>query len=202
MRSWMREHSLECSQSRFTAGSLSQGKHPAFAELKAKAHNARVMLAWIADVSRAAVVDDDHSRLRATMVWALASLCWTCDSHKDWAVPPAVADRIYQLGHAFLASYQALAVWGVGERRRLYAWKPKFHYFEHMLDRIVEEGINFTYLWNYGEEDVIGTAINIASQTHRLTVPRRTLGRYFLRLGLAFSGREKPRPGRPPWLDP
>ena len=45
MRSWMREHSLECSQSRFTAGSLSQGKHPAFAELKAKVHNARVMLA-------------------------------------------------------------------------------------------------------------------------------------------------------------
>ena len=79
-------------------------------------------------------------------------------------------------------------------------WKPKFHYFEHYLDRLLVERLHPRLFWNYGEESVIGDAINIASRTHRLTAPERTLCRYYIWLMLKLLHRDKTRKGCPHWL--
>ena len=199
MREWVREHGLQCSQSKFTMGAFSQGKRLAYAELKAKAHNARVMLSWIAEVCADCALED-HSQLRASMTFALADFCFQCDAWRDWELPQDLAQRLYDRGHEFLALYKTLSIWAVANRRRWFAWKPKFHYYEHLLDTVLYERLNPTWLWNYAEEDLIGTSIDLASASHRSTVPERALDRYMPRLGLAFSGRDRVPVGPPPWL--
>ena len=49
MQAWVRERGLQCSQAKFTKGALSLADNLSYAELKSKAHNCRVMLAWIAE---------------------------------------------------------------------------------------------------------------------------------------------------------
>jgi hypothetical protein len=81
----------------------------------------------------------------------------------------------------------------------LYAYKPKLHYFEHMCDVIRVEKLNPAWYWNFAEEDLMGTAIDLGSKTHRTTVPERVLDRYWIRLALAFSGRGSAPVGPPSW---
>lgn len=93
-----------------------------------------------------------------------------------------------------------MATQAVADDELLWAWKPKLHYFEHLLDIVLAEKLNLCYLWNFGEEDLIGTAIDIASMTHRLRTSDRTLDRYYVRLGLALTGRDRVPIGPPSWL--
>ena len=96
--------------------------------------------------------------------------------------------------------YKKLATNAVAATSSLWLWRPKLHYFEHLLDTIREERINMVYLWNFREEDLMGVGISVASMTHRLTAPDRTLDRYAIRLGLALQGRGEVPAGRPAWL--
>ena len=199
MQEWVRSHGLQCSQPRFTPGSLSQGKRATYAELKSKAHNARVMVSWMSEVCNDQI-HDGHSRLRAHMCYSLAAWCRTVDSVKDWQLSQPIADELYKLGYNFLKSYQLLSLWALDQQRRLYAWKPKFHYFHHMIRNTCQERINPSWLWNYSEEDLTGVAIDLGSMTHRSSVSERLLDRYYARLGLALAGRDQAPIGRPSWL--
>ena len=202
MRAWCRHRGLQCSQSRFTRGSLGQNRKATHAELKAKAHNSRVMLSWIADVCyHCKARYGETGQLLAVATWSLDDICYVVDSHPDWQLSDAMAERIYRRGHDFLKTYKALAVWAVESRRKLFAWRPKFHYFEHLLDTTRLEKINIHAFWNFAEEDVIGSTMDISHRTHRLTVMERTLDRLYIRMGLAFAGRDQAHRGRPPWLD-
>jgi len=95
-----------------------------------------------------------------------------------------------------------LATGAIAARELLWAWKPKLHYFEHLLDVVVSERLNLCYLWNFAEEDLIGVSIDIAGVTHRLSVPERTLDRYYIRIALAFAKRDVVATGPPAWLRP
>ena len=76
MKAWVRAHGLQCSQSRFTKLSLQIKANYNYPELKAKAHNARVMLAWMADLTSECSEDSStHPELRASAAWALADFC-------------------------------------------------------------------------------------------------------------------------------
>ena len=204
MRAWTKRLGLQCSQSRFTAGSLSQGKKVSFGELKGKAHNCRVMLSWLADVCYHSMGKyGDHGELLATATWSLDDVCYAIDQNRDWAVRDADAERIYNRGHTFLVTYKALAVWALESKppRKLFAWRPKLHYFEHLLDTIVTEKLSFHALWNFAEEDLIGSTIKVSHRSHRMTVMERTLDRLYVRMGLAFAGRDKAPVGMPPWFE-
>ena len=103
MRRWCREHGLQCSQSRFTAGSLGRGKRPTYAEIKAKAHNCRVMLGWLSDLCFACRQQyGEHGWLVSVKTWSIAKFCQALDSHRHWKLPEHVASELYELGHAFL----------------------------------------------------------------------------------------------------
>ena len=202
MREWMKAHRLECSQPRFTPGSFGQAKNQSnYAGLKAKAHNCRVLIAWVSSKCEScADRDGDRGRVRATMAWSLADWCWRVDQHTHWALPVELAETLYQRSQTFLLTYQFMSKWALSQGKRLYAWKPKHHYFEHLNMTVRRERLNPKFLWNYAEEDLIGSAIDIASRVHRLTASARTLDRYYLALGLALLGRGKAPIGPPPWL--
>jgi hypothetical protein len=95
--------------------------------------------------------------------------------------------------------YKKLAVEALELGVSLYAFKPKLHYFEHLCDTVLEERINPSWYWNFGEEDLMGTVIDLGCKTHRSTVAARILDRYWIRLALAFAGRGASPVGPPAW---
>lgn len=122
LRAWVRRHGLQCSQSRFTPGSLGRGsKKSAYAEIKSKAHNCRVMVSWLADILYIARdrYGVDSQRLAAT-TWALSDFCWCLDNFKHWKLSEGVARRMYERGHTFLQLYQQLSRSALARRKSLY----------------------------------------------------------------------------------
>ena len=112
----------------------------------------------------------------------------------------ALATEMFDVGHHFLQCYKALANQAIRDNKKLWSWKPKLHYYEHFLDILNQEKINYVYLWNFSEEDLIGTSSSIASMTHRLVVPSRTLGRYYIRRASVWGSRNVVSTGPPEWL--
>ena len=199
MRAWVRDHGLSCSQPKFKARNLNLFTAADYPELKAKAHNCRVLVAWMAGEC-ARFRDGQNGALRAACTWALARFAWLGDSHDHWKLPEALATEMFDVGHHFLQCYKALANQAIRDNKKLWSWKPKLHYYEHFLDILNQEKINYVYLWNFSEEDLIGTSSSIASMTHRLVVPSRTLDRYYIRCALVWGSRNVVSTGPPEWL--
>ena len=136
------------------------------------------MIAWLADIlSHLAGRYGDHGDAMAAMSWAIGHFCFVVDVCKDWQLSVPIARDLYDRGHEFLSIYKLLATSAVQDRRKAFAWKPKFHYFEHMLDRLLVERIHPRVWWNFKEEDLIGLGIDIASRTHKMNATERVLDR-------------------------
>ena len=104
MRSWMRAHGLTCSQTKYKQNSFTMQRLTDYPELKAKAHNCRVQLSWIAEICREhADPNNEELFLMATATWALADVLWVADSYFDWQLPVDLAERQYEHGQIFLA---------------------------------------------------------------------------------------------------
>lgn len=175
---WTRDHGLTTSQPMFKPGNLGRGKSPHLAEMKAKAHNCKIIVYWLASLT--SNLSRTHGELGAkiaTATWSMAHFNWLLDQEKGWKLEPALAEELRATGTTFLLVYQSLSKWAVKARKMLYAWRPKFHYFEHMLDIMVAELLHPRLWMNWHEESLLGDSTRIASRTHRLTAPERFLDR-------------------------
>ena len=106
-----------------------------YPELKAKTHNCRVLVAWMAGEC-ARFRDGQNGALRAACTWALARFAWLGDSHDHWKLPEALATEMFDAGHHFLQCYKALANQALQGHKKAWPWKPKLA-FEHFLDTLV-----------------------------------------------------------------
>ena len=173
-RLWVRARHLECSHGKFTVDGLNW-KASVYPELRSKAHNCRVILAWLAEVCRT-VVGAPRDRLRARAFFHLAAFCHMVDL-QPVQLDPVVAREMADHGSQFLACYYALARDALTAGELLYAVKPKLHQFEHLCDGIRAELKNPRFFWNYGGEDFLGRIVTIARMCHRATVASRCLER-------------------------
>lgn len=88
--------------------------------------------------------------------------------------------RLMFAGRLYLLCFQKLAVDMLSDGVRLYKCTPKSHYFDEMLSFVEGTGYNPRFFHCFGEEDYIGKMTKLASQTHGLTVLKRTLQRYII----------------------
>ena len=84
---------------------------------------------------------------------------------------------LYDSGYQFLFQYLHLAHENVKLFHARYNFVPKFHAFCHMLDLILEQGINIRYYQCYSDEDYIGNIGRVAAATHKNTTPTRVIQR-------------------------
>jgi hypothetical protein len=201
MRNWAKANKFEISQSRFTPNMFNRKTQTVYAEIKAKAHNCKVMLYWLAAIIVPANLEGDAERLITCMIWSLTEFCKIIDANKHWKVEEEVAVLLKRRGLNFLQAYRALSLKFMLRGSKLFAYKPKFHYFEHMIDRATQERLNFNIFWNFREEDLVGLSIDLSCKSHKTSVYERTLDRYLLRLYLALLGRDVAQTGEPPWVD-
>lgn len=127
---WRKDNNVNCCIPRFTAARLgwSRGKFP---EYQSKAHNARVVLAWLQqEASKAAEREGAGTRscMRAHMLERVAMYCYLLDTlPKDRPLTQNQADSLADCGSEFVASYLWMARDALANRQTLYAAKPKLH---------------------------------------------------------------------------
>eukprot|EP00969_Alexandrium_andersonii_P261069 11541766-Alexandrium_andersonii.AAC.1 len=98
MKAWVKQQKLTCTQTKYKPSVLGLEHARSFPELKTKAHNCRVQLAWVAALAQGHQ-HNEHDRHRACVAWAIADWCWVCDSVADWQLPDDAAERLYERGH-------------------------------------------------------------------------------------------------------
>ena len=123
---------LTCSQSMFTPAAIGRGKKPHMAEIKAKAHNCRVMVAWLAEIcSECPRLYGGHGRKMASVTFTIAKFCFLLDYEKGWLLSEKLANDLHSLAFQFLVLYQDLARWAVVSKKRLYGSETKLPTASH-----------------------------------------------------------------------
>ena len=92
-----------------------------YAEAKAKAHNCKVLIRWLASVcySKRDLWDGYGAKL-AAVTFSIADFCHTLDRIRHWKLSPEEAQHLYRRIHDFLSVYKDLALSAVRFRKRLY----------------------------------------------------------------------------------
>lgn len=137
-KAWLKLNRITCSAGRFTMEGLGWTSRYRYPEYKSKAHNARVVLAWLQTETRsnATSVGTTTSQMRATMVWCLAQYCYEVDTQpREHKLQQHVADSMASLGYSFLSTYMWMAREALRRQRCLYAVKPKLHQPARYLSR-------------------------------------------------------------------
>lgn len=98
------------------------------------------------------------------------------------------AKQLRDAGYGFLNAYGALSRQAVEQKQALFNITPKFHYFCHALDLVVEERINLKFYTLFAGEDFVGRIARISAKTHMATLGQRTIERYLALLLPIWSG--------------
>jgi hypothetical protein len=181
---WCTDHGINCSMDRFTLERLglksNKKSRTKWACLKTKAMNSRVCIAWLDHFCtyrvNANASCSEYMRLMTSTLHNLATFQYYLD------VMPEFLDEqqrhlVWDAGYQFLFGYCHLAKENSVLLRARYNFVPKFHAFCHLLDLIMEQGINIRYYQCYADEDYIGKVGRIAASSHRLAMPVRTVQR-------------------------
>jgi hypothetical protein len=181
-RHWCRQRGVETSQPRFTLGSLNKTKVTGtFPLFNGKAHNTRVVTAFLADLLCSQRADSLHARLVTMCIWALAAFYAAMDAAGDLLSDQEVED-LQSPALEFMATYSALARRSLDQG--ICAWQvvPKYHNTSHLIDDIRSLKINPKAYWCMCDEDFVGRISRIARVSHRTTLTRRALQRYIITL--------------------
>jgi len=128
------ENEIRCSQPPFTprmAGMIHAGSSP---DLDTKAFNGRVISAYMAEVTQAALLANNsrHAVLRAGAAWGLAALYHRLE-RAPMIMTEEQADAAFSAGMTSLQCYNALACESVRNRRPRWTVRPKNHKVHHLL---------------------------------------------------------------------
>jgi hypothetical protein len=183
LKSFCSERGLICSMPRFTRKSIGFSAH-GFPEHKCKAHNNKVLVAFLAHrlADEAMLMRGDVTVQRmAAMMGGLAELHKLMDNHGHFLDDNA-AQEMYRAGRLFLDMYAALSAQSVRADKILFNITPKFHYMCHMLTTILAEKINPSWYHCYADEDFVGRCASVAGKVHQTTLSTRVCDRYLMQL--------------------
>ena len=181
---WCVASGINCSMDRFTLERLgmkgNKKSRIKWACLKTKAMNSRVCLAWLDHFSsirmNARTENSSCMELMASCLHHLATFQYHLDIFPEF-LDIEQRQSLYDSGYQFLFLYCHLAHENERLGRARYNYVPKFHAFCHLLDVIMDQGLNIRFYQCYFDEDYIGKVGRIAAATHKLAMPVRTLQR-------------------------
>lgn len=156
-----------------------------------KAAHMKIMIIYLASRLHDMNPTTEYEKLRATMMWGLATFVHILDTSPMWLSIEQANEACYA-GRAFCMSYQKLAVINEDLRICLYKIRPKNHFFDHQVDDLERNRLNPNRVNCMQSEDFIGRNARLASKTHRWTVSLRTLERYMITLRMRWKSYWKP----------
>jgi hypothetical protein len=161
-KAFLRGRRLHCSQRGFTLGSLKHPQRGGQPEMALKAHDSRLVTAWLArECKHAADIDREAGRLRELVARHQEELCLCLEALPRHVGPSEAVglSSCYQLfwGSLNLMSSRAIA-------SGLSAWNnvPKQHFQYHQLDDCCEDSLNPKYFQGYTDEDFMQWVVRTA----------------------------------------
>ena len=141
--------------------------------------------------------DQAHRNILAAMLeTAQGALNFVGIYHShDLFMPRSCAMMQLKCGRRLLKGYSWLAAQALGESKKLYAMKPKVHYFAHFLhdlkgqlDRNDTDILNYCAIFNCeSNEDWIGRVSRLSRRVSAKLAGRRTIEHYLLACKLLFK---------------
>ena len=183
---WCRDERVGHSQQVFTRASLSV---PNAADwewpcLKAKAHNAMVIVRWLAALTSGTTPDAPRPRrLMARLFWALAEIDHVFARGPQW-LDDHHAERVKVARDTLFPSWVALAADACQEGRAAWGFIPKHHLCEHTLDECILNRRNPGGFWNFGEEGMMGESKRATGGNYQPEMGRRILFHLLSRFGI------------------
>ena len=142
--------------------------------------NSRICVAWLdhfcTDRVNGNPESEEYFKLMASCLHHLAMFQHHLDVYPEF-LHREQRQSLYDSGYQFLFLYCHLAKENEVRQLHRYHFVPKFHAFCHLLDVILEQGINIRYYQCYADEDYIGKIGKVAASTHKLAMPVRVLQR-------------------------
>lgn len=183
-RHWCAAKRIAHSQVEFTKArcGAKRGQSPCMLSYAAKAHNMRVVSAWLSDeCQNSPDIRQPRGRLRASCCFAFANFSFELDiSARHLDEHPLHLQRIVQNGYDFIYAYLELNRRARRMHLKRYAVTPKLHAFMHCLDDMQALQYSARYHTCYREEDFVGRVSAIATSCNARNVGLRTLQRWWL----------------------
>jgi hypothetical protein len=191
-QSWCRSHRIpppSGTLSRRILGSDARGSKMPELHSCLKATTVKLLVVFLADKVCGMVVEGDMFReTRAACLWAAAEFLHVCD--KAWVVlQDHEAGRLEYCGRLFTLSYCSL--YDLCLPRRLFAIKPKLHYFDELVIQTVEMRLNPKYVACWGEESFLGKIKRLGLMCSGRTMLTTSMLRYFLHLSMRWEKRRQ-----------
>eukprot|EP00959_Pyramimonas_sp_CCMP1952_P039014 817166-Pyramimonas_sp.AAC.2 len=145
-------------------------------KMKTKAAESRYLLQVLREMLvRFYPPQSDRDRLRFSCVDYLYRLY---EELKGWDGQSAENIKDWGIRHAMLYSQFFREAARRDPRTPLWRMVPKHHLFVHLLEKQTPEQGNPREGWNYGDEDEIGTAVELASAGHCNTLVLELVRKY------------------------
>jgi hypothetical protein len=181
-RDWAHRHRVQHNVRSFTKARLGISGTD-FPESATKAWQTRVLIAWLAEVSRDAP-DAGANGSNATLALCLHWLAvfFSVMEKAGFFFKPDELATFSNATQQFLASYSALAAEALRTDELLWPIRPKHHGVCHLRLGALADFRNPKRFGCMLDEDFLGRIVKVATKCHRRTMARGVLLRYLTRL--------------------
>ena len=197
-KAWVKSQRLTCSTPMFTPNSIGKPTKISNPELDCKAHDCKLVIYWLAEVTHAVALRAadfggeatlHRRRLIACCCYAHAQLWHIMDTSNRWFTDEQ-ATEFHLRGYQFLLCYSALTRLCCEAREVGWMLYPKFHLMTHMLDKALSDKQNPRFTHCFGGEDFVMRMARIGKRCHRSTACLRSLQRWLHCSGKRFLQEE------------
>lgn len=182
-KAWCKRAQVVTGVRKFTKSRLHWGGE-AYPELHTKASNMKRIIYWLfSELGHAKLTGDPLAQVAFLASRGICGFFDTTDA-ADIIMTPDETRKAARHGRVFLRSFNAAASIALERNLRLFAVKPKLHYFDHVLRDMDMGGqlqrVNPRHLSNFQEEDLMGKIAKVIKKAHRATMSTTALLRLFL----------------------
>jgi hypothetical protein len=185
---WTGKHTLQHSQKQFSCASLTcsdgVGYNP---EMKAKAHNAMIVLRWLSSFTRSDSQSQSHKH-RSALLWSLSSMHVLFGTVDFWLTDAQTHD-VQRAVQVVLKSWSALRDEAIISGRARWRMHPTLHMLTHVADHVVASKRNPSTWWTFGDESLIGKFKTAGMKGHKANCSRPILISALVRLGMGLEGK-------------
>ena len=165
-KSFAKRNRLGHSQHKFTIGMAGMSKPKKFPEMKAKAHNAAVIVQWLNyEVRRDPAASDLERSCLESLAGVLAMMHAKRSSEQFTATETMM---FVQCGRAYLSSYSLLSSQARRLNVKLWPMRPKHHQMLHLVNMVRDTHARPG--WAFADEDYNGQVLRALRGTPNLTM--------------------------------
>ena len=193
-RKWCRERKISAPWGFLSMNMLGNPAPTVYPEMssKFKASVMKVFAVFLAEkaVALAEIAKTEFAQLRATAAWAMARFLRISDIAGLILTDSQLHDLI-SAGRLFISAYMRLAQQAFERGEALWRFRPKLHYFDHLLTETSQSRLNPKHLGCWEDESYLGRIKKLGTKCHGKSMLTTSLLRYFLYLGLRWESRRR-----------